>query len=225
MNKAEVLLIDDEPQIQKLLRIALESNDLNVRQAETGRDGLLMAANHPPDLVLLDIGLPDRSGHEVLRELRGWYTKAIIILSVQDGESDIVAALDSGATDYITKPFRTGELLARIRAAIRRNNGEQERSTLVCGDLELDLAARTVKKDGAPVKLTATEFNLLALFARNEGRVLTHRYLLKEVWGVGFQQETQYLRVFVRSLRKKIETDPERPVHLTTESGVGYRFS
>lgn len=225
MNKAEVLVIDDEAQIQKLLRIALESADLNVRQAESGRDGVLMAANHPPDLILLDIGLPDISGQEVLKELRGWYTKAIIILSVQASEADIVTALDNGATDYITKPFRTGELLARIRSAIRRNNVEQERSIIVCGDLEIDLAARTVKRDGALVKLTATEFNLLALFVRNEGRVLTHRHLLREVWGVGYQQETQYLRVFVRSLRKKIETDPERPRHITTESGVGYRFS
>lgn len=225
MSKPEVLIIDDEPQIQKLLRIALESNDLLVRQASTGREGVLMAANHPPDLVLLDIGLPDTSGHDVLKELRGWYTKAILILSVQDSEEDIVRALDNGASDYIAKPFRTGELLARIRSAIRRNAQEAERSVVVCGDLEIDLAARLVRRDGAPVKLTATEFNLLALFARNEGRVLTHRYLLKEVWGVGFQEETQYLRVFVRALRKKIEVDPERPRHITTESGVGYRFT
>lgn len=225
MTKAEVLIVDDEPQIQKLLRIALESNDLLVRQAATGREGVLMAANHPPDLVLLDLGLPDTSGHNVLKELRGWYTKAILILSVQDSEEDIVRALDNGATDYITKPFRTGELLARIRSAIRRNAAEAGNSLLTCGDLEIDLIGRSVKKAGAPVKLTATEFNLLALFARNEGRVLTHHYLLKEVWGVGFQDETQYLRVFVRALRKKIEADPERPLHITTESGVGYRFS
>lgn len=225
MIRPEVLVIDDEPQIQKLLRIALESSDLVVRQAATGREGVLMAANHPPDLVLLDIGLPDTTGHDVLKELRGWYTKAVIILSVQDGEEDIVRALDNGATDYITKPFRTGELLARIRSAIRRNTEDAGNSLLVCGDLEIDLVGRSVKKDGQPVKLTATEFNLLALLARNEGRVLTHRYLLKEVWGVGFQEETQYLRVFVRALRKKLEDDPERPVHITTESGVGYRFS
>lgn len=225
MTKAEVLIIDDEPQIQKLLRIALESNELLVRQATTGRDGVVMAANHPPDLILLDIGLPDTSGHDVLKELRGWYTKAILILSVQDSEEDIVRALDNGATDYITKPFRTGELLARIRSAIRRNAADAGSSLLVCGDLEVDLVGRSVKKDGVSVKLTATEFNLLALLASNEGRVLTHRHLLKEVWGVGYQEETQYLRVFVRALRKKIEQDPERPVHITTESGVGYRFS
>lgn len=225
MSKPEVLIIDDEPQIQKLLRIALESNDLIVRQAATGREGVLMAANHPPDLVLLDIGLPDTSGHDVLKELRGWYTKAILILSVQDSEEDIVRALDNGATDYITKPFRTGELLARIRSALRRNTADAGSSLLMCGDLEIDLVGRSVKKAGVSVKLTATEFNLLALLARNEGRVLTHRHLLKEVWGVGYQEETQYLRVFVRALRKKIEADPERPEHITTESGVGYRFS
>lgn len=225
MSKPEVLIIDDEPQIQKLLRIALESNDLIVRQAATGREGVLMAANHPPDLVLLDIGLPDTSGHDVLKELRGWYTKAILILSVQDSEEDIVRALDNGATDYITKPFRTGELLARIRSALRRNTADAGSSLLMCGDLEIDLVGRSVKKAGVSVKLTATEFNLLALLARNEGRVLTHRHLLKEVWGVGYQEETQYLRVFVRALRKKIEADPERPEHITTESGVGYRFN
>lgn len=225
MSKPEVLIIDDEPQIQKLLRIALESNDLIVRQAATGREGVLMAANHPPDLVLLDIGLPDTSGHDVLKELRGWYTKAILILSVQDSEEDIVRALDNGATDYITKPFRTGELLARIRSALRRNTADAGSSLLMCGDLEIDLVGRSVKKAGVSVKLTATEFNLLALLARNEGRVLTHRHLLKEVWGVGYQEETQYLRVFVRALRKRIEADPERPEHITTESGVGYRFS
>lgn len=225
MTKPEVLIIDDEEQIQKLLRIALESNDLGVRQATTGREGVLMAANHPPDLILLDIGLPDTSGHDVLKELRGWYTKAILILSVQDSEADIVRALDNGATDYITKPFRTGELLARIRSAIRRNTDDAGRSILTCGELVLDLTARSVTKGGLPVKLTATEYNLLTLFARNEGRVLTHRFLLKEIWGVGFQEQTQYLRVFVRALRKKIEDDPERPLHLTTESGVGYRFA
>lgn len=224
MNRAGILVIDDEPAIRKLLRIVLESNGYEVREADNGREGMLMAANHPPDLVLLDLGLPDRSGQDVLMDLRGWYSRAIIILSVQDGEADIVRALDNGATDYITKPFRTGELLARIRSAIRRNSADAGNAVLVCGDLEIDLAGRSVKRDGVPVRLTATEFNLLALLARNEGRVLTHRHLLKEVWGLGFQAETQYLRVFVRALRKKLEVDPERPQHITTESGVGYRF-
>lgn len=225
MNKAEILVVDDEPAIRKLLRITLESNGYAVREADNGRDGLLMAANHPPDLVLLDIGLPDRSGLDVLKDLRGWYTKAVIVLSVRDGEGDIVGALDNGASDYVTKPFRTGELLARIRSAMRWSTMEGGSSVITCGELQVDLAARSLKKEGRPVKLTATEFNLLAVLARNEGRVLTHRFLLKEVWGVGYQEETQYLRVFVRALRKKIEVDPERPTHITTESGVGYRFS
>lgn len=225
MNKAEILIIDDEPQIRKLLEIALESNDYKVWQAANGKEGIIMAANHPPELILLDIGLPDKSGHEVLKELRQWYSKAIIILSVQNSEEDIVSALDNGATDYLTKPFRTAELLARIRSAIRKNQTESNSSILEYGDLQIDLVARTVRKGGDLVKLTSTEFNLLALFAKNEGRVLTHQFILKEVWGVGYQTETQYLRVFVGTLRKKIETQPEQPQHIITESGVGYRFS
>lgn len=225
MNKAEVLVIDDEPQIRKLLEIALESNDYKVWQATTAKEGIIMAANHPPELILLDIGLPDKSGHEVLKELRQWYSKAIIILSVQNSEEDIVSALDNGATDYLTKPFRTAELLARIRSAIRRNQNTDNTNLVEFGDLQVDLAARTVKKNGEAVKLTSTEFNLLALFAKNEGRVLTHQFILKEVWGVGYQTETQYLRVFVGTLRKKIEANPNQPQHIITESGVGYRFN
>lgn len=224
MNKAEILVIDDEPAIQKLLKITLESNDYKVWQAETGKEGIVMAANHPPELILLDIGLPDKSGHNVLKELRTWYNKSIIILSVQNSEQDIVSALDNGATDYLTKPFRNAELLARIRSAIRRNQATNYHNKMNCGNLEIDVAARWVTKNKEPLKLTATEFNLLVLFAKNEGRVLTHRYILKEVWGPGSQNETQYLRVFVGTLRKKIEINPDSPQHILTESGVGYRF-
>lgn len=224
MNKAEILVIDDEPQIRKLLEIILESNGYKAVEASTGKEGLMLAASHPPDLIVLDIGLPDKSGHEILKDLRKWYTKAIIILSVQDNEVDIVSALDNGATDYLTKPFRIGELLARIRSAIRRNNSETDTKTAVVGDLQFDFSARMVLRKGEPVKLTSTEYNLLALFAKNEGRVLTHQYILKEIWGVGYQAETQYLRVFVGTLRKKIEENPNQPVHIITESGVGYRF-
>jgi two-component system KDP operon response regulator KdpE len=224
MNKAEILIIDDEPQIRKLLEIALESNDYKVLQAETGKEGVIQAANHPPELILLDIGLPDKSGHEILKELRQWYNKAIIILSVQNDETDIVAALDNGATDYLTKPFRTVELLARIRSAIRRNQTTNDTIVLEAGDLQIDLVARTVRKTKELLKLTSTEFNLISLFARNEGRVLTHQFILKEIWGVPYQTETQYLRVFVASLRKKIEENPNQPMHIITESGVGYRF-
>jgi|SRR5690554_3491732 len=224
MSKAEILIIDDEPQIRKLLKISLESNDYKVVQASSGKEGLILSANHPPDLILLDIGLPDQSGHAVLRELREWFNKPIIILSVQDKESDIVSSLDNGATDYLTKPFRTGELLARIRSAIRISQTISNDKIIQCNDLEIDLVSRTVKRNGDVIKLTATEYNLLALLAKNEGRVLTHQFILKEIWGVGYQTETQYLRVFVATLRKKIEDNPNNPIHIITQSGVGYRF-
>jgi len=224
MNKAEILIIDDEPQIRKLLQINLESNGYKVIQASKGNEGLILAASHPPDLILLDIGLPDKNGHQVLQELKEWYNKPVIILSVQDSESDIVSALDNGAADYLTKPFRTGELLARIRSAIKRSQNTENVSTVICGDIEIDLVARIVKKDHEIIKLTSTEYNLLALFAKNESKVLTHQYILKEIWGIGYQTETQYLRVFVGTLRKKLENNPNNPQHIITESGVGYRF-
>ena len=224
MTKTEILVIDDEPQIRKLLEITLESNTYNVLLAKTGKEGILLAANHAPELILLDLGLPDKNGHDVLKELRTWFNKSIIILSVLNNETDIVSALDSGATDYITKPFRSAELLARIRSAIRRNQTFNTRTTILCDDLEIDLSMRTVKKNNEFIKLTSTEFRLLVLLAKNEGCVLTHQYILKEIWGVGHQTETQYLRVFIGTLRKKIEQNPNQPKHIVTESGVGYRF-
>lgn len=225
MNKTEILVIDDEAPIRKLLEIILESNDYKVWLAETGKEGILMAVNHLPELILLDIGLPDKNGHEILKELRTWYNKAIIIVSVQDSEEDIVKALDNGATDYLTKPFRSAELLARIRSVIRRNQIQNNNNVLLCGDLQIDFVARTIKQNDELLKLTATEYNLLALFMKNEGRVLTHQFILKEIWGVAYQTETQYLRVFVGALRKKIEKNPNVPKHIITESGVGYRFT
>ena len=225
MNKAEILIIDDEPQIRKLLEITLESNNYKVSQAATGKEGIIMAANHPPELILLDIGLPDKSGHEILKELRTWYNKAIIILSVIQNETDIVSALDNGANDYLTKPFRNAELLARIRSAIRSNQTNNSDKIFICDDLSIDISARTVSKNKDLLKLTSTEFNLLILLVKNEGRVLTHQFILKEIWGVGAQTETQYLRVFIGTLRKKIETNPNQPKHIITESGIGYRFS
>lgn len=224
MNKAEILIIDDEPQIRKLLKIALESNDYKVQLATSGKEGLMMAANHPPELVILDLGLPDKSGHEVLKELKAWYNKPVIILSVQNNENSIIKALDNGASDYLSKPFRTGELLARIRSSIKRSTAANIEAPLIYDDLEIDLIARTLRKNGTIIKLTATEYNLLSLFARNEGKVLTHQYILKEVWGLGFQSDTQYLRVYVAQLRKKLEDNPNNPRHILTESGVGYRF-
>ncbi len=223
-NQASILIIDDEPQMRKLLEIALESNDYKILQASTGKEGMILAANHPPDLILLDIGLPDKNGQVVLQELREWYNKPIIILSVQNTENDIITALDNGATDYLIKPFRTGELLARIRSCLRREQSVNNEKPFLSGNLQIDLVARTVKKETQVVKLTSTEYNLIALFVKNEGKVLTHQYILKEIWGVGFQSETQYLRVFIAQLRKKLEENHHHPEHIITESGVGYRF-
>lgn len=223
-NAFQILVIDDEAQIRKLLEITLESNQYIVQQAATGKDGLIMAANHPPDLIVLDLGLPDESGHAVLLKLREWYTNPVIILSVQSNEEDIIKALDNGANDYLIKPFRTGELLARIRSAIRGKISEESDPVIKAGSIEIDLASRLVKSGTETIKLTATEYNLLALLAKNEGKVLTHQYLLKEVWGPGYLNQSQYLRVFIGQLRKKIEADPNRPTIILTESGVGYRF-
>ncbi len=224
MTDPEILVIDDEPGIRKLLEINLGSNGYKVRLAATAKEGLLAAASHPPDLILLDIGLPDKDGHLLLRELREWYSNAILMLSVRNAEEDVVKALDNGATDYLTKPFRTAELLARIRACLRRNAGDLQGSTIHAEDLVIDLAGRTVLKHGEHIKLTATEYNLLSLLARNMGRVLTHQHILKEVWGLSYQTETQYLRVFMATLRKKLEDDHRHPRHLLTENGIGYRF-
>jgi two-component system KDP operon response regulator KdpE len=224
MHRAQILIIDDEDQIRKLLQITLQSDDFDVLSAATGAEGISMVAQRPPDLVLLDLGLPDKSGHEVLRHLREWYTKPILIISVQSDEQDIVKALDSGANDYVVKPFRTGELLARVRTALRNATAEGNKTQIILSDLTIDLVSRSVKKKGQLVKLTATEYALLSLLARNEGKVLTHQYLLTQIWGQHYHEQSQYLRVFIGQLRKKIEDDPNRPKYIITESGVGYRF-
>ena len=224
MSKAEILIIDDEPQIRKLLEITLQTNQYAVKQASSAKDGLIMAANHPPDLILLDLGLPDENGHIVLQKLRKWYTNPVVILSVEKSEEDIIRALDNGANDYLSKPFRTGELLARIRSALRASNTEEGDTVLHFHDLQIDLYARTVKKNNELLKLTATEFHLLSILVRNEGKVLTHQYLLRAIWGPGYINQSQYLRVFIGQLRKKIEDDANRPEYILTESGVGYRF-
>ena len=224
MSKAEILIIDDEEQIRRLLEITLKANNYSVRHAASAKDGVIMASNHPPELIILDLGLPDKDGLTVLQELRQWHTNPIIILSVQDSEETIIRALDNGANDYLSKPWRTGELLARIRSALRISNQEDSEPIINTDDLQIDLHSRTVRKKGELVKLTATEFSLIALFAKNEGKVLTHQYLLRAIWGPGFINQSQYLRVFVAQIRKKIEDDPNRPKLLLTESGVGYRF-
>jgi two-component system KDP operon response regulator KdpE len=224
MNKAEILVVDDEPQIRKLLEITLQTNGYAVKEAVNAKQALLMASNHPPDLVLLDLGLPDENGHIVLQKLRNWYTNPIIILSVHKSEEDFITALDNGANDYLSKPLRTGELLARIRSALRAAATEDSEGIVQGNGLKVDLSARLVMKGDEIVKLTSTEYNLLALLVRNEGKVLTHQYLLRAIWGPGYINQSQYLRVFIAQIRKKIEDDPNRPKYLLTESGVGYRF-
>ena len=224
MSKAEILIIDDEPQIRKLLDITLQSNGYLVKAAASAKEGCIMAENHPPELILLDLGLPDDSGQNVLKKLRLWYTNPIIILSVKKSEEEIIQALDNGANDYLSKPFRTGELLARIRSALRTTNTDEGETITCFKDLKVDLSARSVWKLDQLVKLTATEYNLLALLIRNEGKVLTHQYLLRAIWGPGYISQSQYLRVYIAQIRKKIEDDPNRPEYLLTEAGVGYRF-
>lgn len=224
MSKAEILIIDDEPQIRKLLDITLQSNGYLVKAAASAKEGCIMAENHPPELILLDLALPDDSGQNVLKKLRLWYTNPIIILSVKKSEEEIIQALDNGANDYLTKPFRTGELLARIRSALRTTNTDEGETISCFKDLKVDLSSRSVWKNEQLIKLTATEYNLLALLIRNEGKVLTHQYLLRAIWGPGYISQSQYLRVYIAQIRKKIEDDPNRPEFLLTEAGVGYRF-
>lgn len=223
-NTGDILIIDDEVQIRRLLDITLSANGYKIAQASTGKEGLALAAAGRPVLIILDLGLPDSDGLDILKKLRDWYDKPILILSVRNSEEDIVKALDNGANDYLTKPFRTGELLARIRVAIRQSQGTTDGPIMQFGSLKIDSANHTVHKNDELIKLTSTEFSLLALLAKNEGRVLTHQYILKEVWGMGYQEQTQYLRVFMAQLRKKVEDDPAKPKLLNTESGIGYRF-
>ncbi len=223
---ATILVIDDEAQIRRLLQLALESSGFIVRLACSAEEGIREASTMHPDLVLLDLGLPDRDGSEVLKQLKEWATFPIIILSVRSSEQDIIAALDAGADDYLTKPFRTGELLARIRTAMRRvGKFDSEEAVFTFGPLSVDLDARVVRKGDEVVKLTTTEFSLLALFVRNAGKVLTHHFILEQVWGHAYAEETQYTRVYVAQLRKKLEEDASRPRLIVTESGIGYRFA
>lgn len=225
MKQQHILVIDDEAPIRRLLEITLQTSGFKVSGAGTAREGLQMAEKQNPDVILLDLGLPDDSGHNVLTALRKWFTQPVLILSVQNGEEDIVKALDNGANDYLSKPFRTGELLARIRSCLRAYGPDAVIYRTESNTLEIDLVQHTVKKNGELLKLTATEFDLVALFVKNEGRVLTHQFLLRQVWGPGYISQTQYLRVFIGQLRKKIEAEPNQPEFILTESGVGYRFT
>ncbi len=224
INQGTILVIDDELQIRRLLEITLSANGYHVVEASTGKEGISLAASVNPDLVILDLGLPDADGLEILQRFREWMDKPVIILSVRNSEDDIVRALDQGANDYLTKPFRTGELLARIRVAMRHTGEEKEDPVLQFGEIVVDLVNHTVRKCGVLVKLTTIEYNLFVLMAKNEGRVLTHQYILKQIWGMAYTEQTQYLRVFMAQLRKKLEDDAAHPVLFNTESGIGYRF-
>jgi two-component system KDP operon response regulator KdpE len=222
--KETILVIDDEVQIRRLLEITLSANGYQILLSSNGKEGLVAAATHHPDLVILDLGLPDIDGHEVLKKMREWSQKPVIVLSVRSAEDEIIKALDNGANDYLTKPFRTGELHARVRAAIRSGNTKGDSVMLEFGQLKIDLDSHIVLKEDIVIKLTSTEYNLLVLMARNQGRVLTHQYILKEIWGYGYIGQSQYLRVFIAQLRKKLEANPSKPTLILTESGIGYRF-
>ena len=220
-----VLVVDDELAIRRFLRLSLETNDYRIYEAENGRDGLAKAAQFRPEVIILDMNLPDMEGVEVLRQLREWTATPVIVLSVRDADRDKVVALDAGADDYLTKPFSVDELLARLRVARRHAQPATTDPVLNFGDVRMDLARRLVTRSGEPVKLTPTEYALLRLLAQHAGRVLTHRQILKQVWGPQHIEETHYLRVYCAQLRQKLEVDPARPRLILTEPGVGYRLA
>ena len=225
-NAPHILVIYDEPQILRAMRTILTEKGFRVTTANRGEDGLTAAATNEPDLVILDLGLPDMDGVEVCTRLREWTQCPIIVLSVRDSERDKVAALDKGADDYLTKPFGIEELLARVRVALRHSAGTQvaQSKTVHAGSITIDLAWHIVKHGDTEIKLTGTEYKLLAYLAANHGRVLTHQSILTNVWGPADADHTEYLRVYMRQLRKKLEEDPERPQYILTEPGIGYRF-
>ena len=226
-HKEVILLIEDEPQMRRFIRLVLQGQGYDVTEAGTGEEGLREAALRNPDVILLDLGLPDMDGLDVTKRLREWSNTPIIVISARDKEMDKVSALDEGADDYLIKPFGSGELLARIRVAMRhraiQRSGQRE-SVLIAGDLKIDLSKRQVFIGGDEVHLTPIEYKLLSLLAGNAGKVLTHSHLLKEVWGPSYAHQTQYLRVYMTQLRHKLEADPARPRFLINEPGIGYRF-
>lgn len=227
-SKHTILVIDDEPPIQKFLRVSLESHGFKVVEATTGESGIRHAANDQPDLIILDLGLPDLDGIEVTKRIREWSAIPIIVVSARGKEQDKVVALDAGADDYLTKPFSVNELMARVRVAIRHMSAAQKDSgepVFTLGELDVDLAHRKVTVNGSAVHLTPIEFRLLAVLVKHAGMVMTHRQLLREVWGPGSGDETHYLRVYMNQLRQKIESDAAKPRYLLTETGVGYRLA
>ena len=221
---ATLLVIDDEVQIRRLLRVTLESAGYRVREADTAQLGLNEVALAAPDGVILDLGLPDMDGTEVVRRLREWSRVPVLVLSVRDSEDDKIAALDAGADDYLTKPFGGGELLARVRAILRRAQPAGEAAVVAFGEIEVDLAARVVRRAGAEVRLTAKEYALLRMLVQHRGKVVTHRQILRELWGPNAEENTHYLRVYMTHLRQKLEREPHTPRHLRTDAGIGYRL-
>jgi two-component system KDP operon response regulator KdpE len=226
MNQPQILVVDDEQQIQRALNTILGQQGYRVSSAETAEKGLALAATLLPDIIILDLGLPDMPGVEVCANLRAWYHNPIIILSAHDAEKEKVNALDAGADDYLTKPFSAEELLARIRVALRHHSAAPAKgeTIITSGSLTIDLARQMVTRDGIMIKLTVTEYKLLAFLAANTGRVLTHKAILQHVWGYSDGSQMEYLRVYIRQLRQKIELDPHNPQLIITESGIGYRF-
>jgi two-component system KDP operon response regulator KdpE len=220
-----ILIIDDEIQIRRFVRISLTSNGYRVYEAVTGADGLAQAATLRPDAIILDLGLPDQDGLQVLKQLREWSQVPVIVLSVRDADVDKIVLLDAGADDYLTKPFSIGELLARLRVAQRHVQTTPDGSTFQSGRLNIDLSRRLVTIDGENIRLTKTEYALLRLFVQHAGKVLTHTQILREVWGPAYTNETHYLRVYLAHLREKLERDPANPELLLTEPGVGYRLA
>jgi two-component system KDP operon response regulator KdpE len=223
---AHVLVIDDEPQMQRALRTILSAHTYRVSTAASGEEGLALAATEKPDVIILDLGLPDMDGVEVCTQLRQWTQIPIIILSVRSDEGEKIKALDRGADDFLVKPFGTGELLARLRVALRhqaKSQGEPD-TVITSGDLVIDLPRNIVTKAGSEVKLTATEYRLLAYLAGHANRILTHPNILENVWGPEYRDSVEYLRVFMSQLRKKVEAQPRKPVHILSEPGIGYRF-
>jgi two-component system KDP operon response regulator KdpE len=223
-NPNTIVIIDDEAQIRKILSITLEAAEYKIIEASSGRDGIIAVANYHPQLVILDLGLPDEDGLFVLKEIRSWSSVPVIILSVRNSEENIVKALDLGADDYITKPFNSSELLARIRANIRRTQLPDNQAVVINGKLKIDFTQRTAYKNNKELKLTNTEYLLLSLFFKNFDKVLSHNFILKEIWGPSHTEDSQYLRVFIGQLRKKIEDDFSQPKYIVTVSGVGYRM-
>lgn len=225
IKQARVLVVDDEPQIIRFLRPTLEAAGYDMIEATTGAEAIHKAVTGAPDIVILDLGLPDIDGKEVVSRLRAFSQLPVIILSARDRESEKIEALDLGADDYVEKPFRIGELVARIRTALRRSGkSEKQLERIEAGDLMIDFVHRRVERNGETIRLTPKEYDLLAVLARSDGRVLTHRSLLTAVWGAAHAEDTQYLRVFIGQLRGKLEADPNHPVLIVTEPGVGYRF-